>query len=536
MPSALAQPKYSVGMDKEMSVSPVVVTPPLVTTVSISSENISSGSRVTATHSLSSAQDQNSATESPPQSTPILSRFRPLAPAPPGGAPRIAPYLRMSSSFTAQAIPSFSTPFSSTSSREAGSNASRTGSSPRGQTIANESVDEDDWEDLPATDIREMDPTTAQHQLFRANAAIRRLRSSLSNARTASSRHRFESRVMKFETEESLKRYQVENFILKRQVDILRVDLLRLRPSDQRPSESEMAARVGADRYRRRLVRAKSRLYETQKMIEEREMEIDRLKQRIRGGRLQRDSTRSGFARGGQNHDSKHRAGRNDDEGALAALGILASQVLSQHQVENLNAQSRNLTDRGRTAHTEKEIGSKTVASAISTTKRKQVTARESITTQIAESDTDVAETDVEHMDTEPEDQFEDAEEALSPTTSHSRRATTDAEEDNSNVNKAATDPKVDNGEHTNAAHLEGESKMFNGSETTDNFDPDETIEVPLSPVALFQSINDSLSNSPNPRKSPQRQNVKTEYNETPLTSRNKMKRRRHNSSASNAY
>ncbi|KAK9355959.1 hypothetical protein V1523DRAFT_290485 [Lipomyces doorenjongii] len=533
MPSALAQPKYSVGMEKEMSVSPVAVTPPLITTMSIPSENISSGSRVTATHSLSSAPDQNSATESPSQSTPILSRFRPLAPAPPGGSPQVAPYLRIPFSSTAQVIPSFPTPFSSTSSRDAESNASRTGSSPRGQTSPNESVDEEDWEDLPATAIREMDPITAQHQLFRANAAIRRLRSSLSNARTASSRHRFESRVMKFETEESLKRYQVENFIVKRQVDILRVDLLRLRPSDQRPSESEMAARVGADRYRRRLIRAKSRLYETQKMIEEREMEIGCLKQRIREGKLQRDSTRSGFARGSQNHDSKHRAGSKDDEGALAALGILASQVLSQHQGENLNAQSRNLTHRQRTAHPDKARGSKTVASAIPTTQRKQVTAQESVTTQIAESDTDVADTDVEHMDTEPEDQFEDAEEALSPTSSHSRRATTEAEEADSNVNKAATDPKVDNGEHINAAHLEGESKMFNGSETTENFDPDETIDVPLSPVALF---NDSPSNSPNPRKSPQRQNVKTEDNETPLTPRNKMKRRRHSLSASNAY
>ncbi|KAK9345069.1 hypothetical protein V1522DRAFT_138810 [Lipomyces starkeyi] len=530
MPSALAQPNYSVGVEKEMSVSPVVVTPPPVTTMSNSSENISSGSRVTVTHSLSSAQDQNSATESPPQSGPILSRFRPLAPAPPGGAPQIAPYLRMSSSSTAQAIPLFSTPFSSTSSRAAEPNASRTGSSPRGQTS-----DEEDWEDLPATVIREMDQTTAQHQLFRANAAIRRLRSSLSNARTASSRHRFESRVLKFETEESLKRYQVENFIVKRQVDILRVDLLRPRPSDQRPSESEMTARVGADKYRRRLIRAKGRLYETQKMIEEREMEIDRLKQRIREGRLHRDSTRSGFARDGQNHDSKHRAGSNDGEGALAALGILASQVLSQHQVENLNAQSRNLTHRRRTAHPEKQVGPKTVASAISTTQRKQVTAQESMTPQIAESDTDVADTDVEHMDTEPEDQFEDAEEALTPTTIHTRRATTDSGEDTSNFNKAATNPKVDNGEHINAGHLEGESLMFNGSETTDNFDPDETIEVQLSPVALFQSINDSPSNSPNPRKSPRRQNVKTEDNdETPLTPRNKTKRSRHSSSASN--
>ncbi|KAK9377972.1 uncharacterized protein V1513DRAFT_18570 [Lipomyces chichibuensis] len=521
MPSALAQPKYSVGLEKEMSVLPVVVTPPPVATMAISSENISSGSW-TVTRSLSSGQDQNSAMESPPQSAPILSRFRPLAPAPPGGAPQFAPYLRMSSSSTAQAIPAFSTPFSSTSWRAAGPSASGIGSSPWGQTSPNESVDDEDWEDLAATAIREMDQTTAQHQLFRANAAIRRLRSSLSNARTASSLHRFESKVLKFETEESLKRYQVENFIVKRQVDILRVDLLR-----SRPSESEIAARVGADKYRRRLIRAKSRLYETQKMIVEREMEIDRLKERIREGRLHRDSTSSGFAHDGQNHDSKHRAGSNDDDGALAALGILASQVLSQHQVKDLNAQSRNLTHKRRTVHPEKRIGSKTVASAISTTQQKEVTAQESMTPQIAELGTDVADTDVEHMDTEPEDQFEDAEEALTPATSHSRRATTDAEEDTCNFNKAATDSKVDNGKHINVGHLEGESLMFNGCETTDNFDPDETIEVLSSPVALFQSINDSQSNSQNPRKSPRRQNVTTEDNETIMTPRNKTKRRR---------
>ncbi|KAK9246787.1 hypothetical protein V1506DRAFT_505280 [Lipomyces tetrasporus] len=508
-----------------MPSSPVVITPPPFTTTSTSPENISSRSTATLSHSPSSGQDQNSATPTLSSPQPLVSRFRPLAPAPLQGTTPMAPPLRLSSSSTAQIF----SPSSTTGSSGSGT-ANVTASSPRGQTIASDPADEEDWEDLPSAAIREMDQTNAQHQLFRANAAIRRLRSSLSVARTASTRYRFDSRMLRFETEESLKRYQVENFIIKRQVDILRVNLLRARPSDQKPSESEMAARIEADKYRWRLIRAKSRLFETQKMLEGKEMEIYRLRQRLGEGRLQRDgrvqggSSLAGVARDGQNHNSKQRAGSNDDEGALAALGILASQVLSQQQMESSDEQtSCQETSERRTAHPEKEVGAISSASAIPTAQR--VVAQESVTTQAAESDTDVSATDVEHTDTELDDQFEDAEEALAPTTSHSRMKNAESKADISNDNKATTEQIVDNGEDLNT--LERASRWFRKSENTDNFDPDETIEVPSSPVALatFRSINE--------RRSPRKLNLETQESESPLTPRKTLKHRRRRSSAS---
>ncbi|KAK9369977.1 hypothetical protein V1509DRAFT_394837 [Lipomyces kononenkoae] len=465
---------------------------PPVTRTSLSSENISSETRSKLTDSVSTVQE-NSSTET--QSAPSLSRFRPLAPAPPVGILQPAPLQRMSGSSTSQAIPSLSTT-SSTGSFAAGSNASRTSSFSRSHTLANEPLDEEDWDDLPATVIREMDQTTAQHQLFRANAAIRRLRSSLSMARTASSRYRFESRALKFESEESLKRYQVENFIAKRQVDILRVDLLRLRPPDLQLSENEMASRVEADKYRRRFMRAKSRLFETQQLMEEKQTEIDDLKQRMREDRLhsgsrKRNSIRTGPSRDDQNHSSKRRPSNNDGEGGLAALGMLASQVLREQHVENPTPRtSSNRIKKPRSRY--REQGS--VESAVSTARRKRVAAQESLIAQMAESDTDVADTDVEHMDTEPEDQDEDSKTAL--TRGHSRRATMETE-DYAGANNVATEPVVDNG---------GESDLANGPEI-DNFDPDETIEVLSSPVTLgmFKSINKSWTHSSNSRKSAQR-------------------------------
>ncbi|KAK9324357.1 hypothetical protein V1517DRAFT_336999 [Lipomyces orientalis] len=511
-----------------MPPSPIVITPPPLTTTS--PENISSRSTATISYSPSSKQDQSSATLSSPQ--PLVSRLRSLAPAPPQGTTPMAPPPRLSSNSTTPTFSSSSTTGSSASSRAAGSNVV-TASSPRGQTVANDPADEEDWEDIPAAAIREMDQNTAQHQLFRANAAIRRLRSSLSVARTATTRYRFDSRVLRFETEESLKRYQVENFIIKRQVDILRVNLLRARPSDQKPSESEMAARIEADKYRWRLIRAKSRLFETQKMLEAKEMEIGRLRQRIGGDRLQREgrvkkgrSSHAGVARFGQNHNSKQGTGTNDDEGALAALGILASQVLSQQQIKSSDEEtSCQETNRRPTAQPEREIGAISAASSITTAQRAM--AQVSVTTQAADSDTDVSATDVEHTDTELDDQFEDAEEALAPTASHSRMKSAESKADTINDNKAATEQIVDNGEDLNISTLERATSVFRKSDNTDNFDPDETIEVRSSPVALatFRSINE--------RRSPRKLNLENQDSESLFRPRKKLKHKRRRSSAS---
>ncbi|KAK9240670.1 hypothetical protein V1525DRAFT_178692 [Lipomyces kononenkoae] len=496
----IAHPQ-SVGIiQREIPYSQVVTTSSAVASTSSSSESILAESKSKLTHIVSTAQE-HSAAERSPHLAPVLSRFRPLAPAPPAGVLQ-TPHLRMSGSSTSQTIPYFST-VSSSASPAAGSDASRTSSLSRAHTTADEPVDEEDWEDLPATAIREMDQTTAQHQLFRANAAIRRLRSALSIARRASSRYRFETRALKFESEESLKRYQVENFIVKRQVDILRVDLLRLRPPDSLESEMGMASTVAADKYRRRLIRAKSRLFETQQMMEEKQMEINDLKQRMREDRLnrqsrKRDSIRSGLARGDQNQDIKRRAGTNDDGGALAALGILASQVLGQQQVENPKPRtSGSRIKRPRSVHGEQ--GSE--ASATSTAQRKRVARQESMITQIAE-DTDVADTDVEHMDTDPEDQFEGLKRAQ--TRGHSRRTSMDTE-DNASASNAATEPIVDNGDTITVGYFGRQSDLANGSEI-DNFDPDETIEVSSSPVTVgrFRSINNSSYHSANRRKSHQ--------------------------------
>ncbi|KAK9468897.1 hypothetical protein V1512DRAFT_258158 [Lipomyces arxii] len=171
-----------------------------------------------------------------------------------------------------------------------------------------EFAEDEEWEDVPATAIRDMDQMTAQHKLFKANALIRRLRSALARSRVKSSQYHLQTRLLKIETEESLRRHQVENAIVKREVDRLRMDLIAIK---QDTGFDHMAEKE-TERYRLRLVRAKGRLFETQKKLEERDLVIDKLK-----------------------HKAKRHGSGHEEDGGLAALGILASQVLSQQRQQH---------------------------------------------------------------------------------------------------------------------------------------------------------------------------------------------------------
>ncbi|KAK7203746.1 hypothetical protein BZA70DRAFT_58819 [Myxozyma melibiosi] len=193
-----------------------------------------------------------------------------------------------------------------------------------------------------------MDSTAAQHQLFRANAVIQRLRASLQKTKLASSHHHLQSRLLMIETQELTRRQEVEKAILQREVDKLRQDLMSSSrsvtddaadgPVQQHYSiMADYEANSTADKYRRRLVRAKRRLRDALKMVEEKEDEIDRLKGQP-GARGRADQQRqSGSSSHHQSRPRRRGGGRSRDkneEGALAALGILASQVLSQQQLD----------------------------------------------------------------------------------------------------------------------------------------------------------------------------------------------------------
>ncbi|KAK9447108.1 uncharacterized protein V1518DRAFT_116137 [Limtongia smithiae] len=182
--------------------------------------------------------------------------------------------------------------------------------------------DDEDWEDIPATAIREMDASSAQLQLFRANATIRRLRLSLQKSNVISSQHHLQSRLLKIETEESMRRFHVENAIIKREVERLRFDLLIARQEN----DSDNYTRDDAERYRRRLLRATNRYFDAQRRVGEQQHAIDELKEKVR--QLEKKDPQTQHAR-------RSVASSSSEEHSLNTLGLLATHVLSQHEQDS---------------------------------------------------------------------------------------------------------------------------------------------------------------------------------------------------------
>ncbi|KAK9456702.1 hypothetical protein V1511DRAFT_486516 [Dipodascopsis uninucleata] len=179
----------------------------------------------------------------------------------------------------------------------------------------------DDWDDLSLVAIREFDLATAQGQLCRANLTIRNLKVALNQASKQSSQKDLQTRLLKMEASEAIRRHEVECSIARREVDRLRMDLIY--PKVQ----SDIA-----QKYRRRLLRAKMRLNEYQKRIKERDFEIVRLQKlqkRLRE-RRRRHALHSSPSKAIAKPSADLLEQSHTENNVFNALGMLATHALHQ--------------------------------------------------------------------------------------------------------------------------------------------------------------------------------------------------------------
>ncbi|KAG0637453.1 hypothetical protein HOY80DRAFT_268866 [Tuber brumale] len=211
------------------------------------------------------------------------------------------------------------------------------------------------WDDLSPSAIESFDLCTLRSKLNLANQLVKTLSSSLSSLRTTATHYTLQHKLLLLENSEAAARHQVESDITRREVEVLRLDQGSWNTNQQATlvEESEL--------YKRRLRRAKRSLREHREDLGELRDENEKLKKRIRDNRQHQHQfeasrspgcpTSSSTTADQQQHTTRRDDGcrgpprvpglrnapesdtNNEDDG-LAALGLLASQVLSQEMVE----------------------------------------------------------------------------------------------------------------------------------------------------------------------------------------------------------
>ncbi|RPA96451.1 hypothetical protein L873DRAFT_1845379 [Choiromyces venosus 120613-1] len=218
-------------------------------------------------------------------------------------------------------------------------------------------LESETWDDLSPSAIESFDLGTLRSKLNLANQLIKTLSSSLSSLRTTATHYTLQHKLLMLENSEAAARHQVESDITRREVEVLRHDQSAWNTSQQTAlvEENEL--------YKRRLRRAKRSLREYREDLGELRDENEKLKKRIRDNRQHQHQleasrspgcpTSSSAAADQQQQQLKPRRETNDHGGpsrarlrnapesdtnneddGLAALGLLASQVLSQEMVE----------------------------------------------------------------------------------------------------------------------------------------------------------------------------------------------------------
>lgn len=201
--------------------------------------------------------------------------------------------------------------------------------------------------EISTKDIQQMTDSTRRRTLVSAVEVLKEMRESANKYKSLLSHFQLQNRLLTIETHEAAQRYEVENNLIKRQVE-------RLKSLDRHDDEPTSNNNLHpAEVYRRRLQKAKLKLQDAHMELEEKNEEIERLKKRLREGRLHREAIEAAAAashhRNNQQHHHHHhhhhphhhqqqqqqspnRHSPRTENNGLAALGLLASQVLSQQQ------------------------------------------------------------------------------------------------------------------------------------------------------------------------------------------------------------
>ncbi|KAL7266963.1 hypothetical protein RUND412_010470 [Rhizina undulata] len=227
------------------------------------------------------------------------------------------------------------------------------------------STDSHDWMDLSPTEIDSCDLTTLRAKLTLANSLVKNLSASLSSIRTTAAHYSLQHKLLLLEMSEAAARRQVESDITRREIEVLK--------QNNEDTQARTSVTEENERYKRLLRKAKYRLRAYKEELRDIKDENKRLKKRIRENRMHQlelskspvtsISNPSGSApkeppiqqpssvitNGIPSREDNRRlpttAATEEDEGdRLAALGYLASQVLS-HRIEP-SSDNRNTTPR----------------------------------------------------------------------------------------------------------------------------------------------------------------------------------------------
>lgn len=219
---------------------------------------------------------------------------------------------------------------------------------------------------LTPESIRNQSDEVSKTKLGDAAELLRQATRTVQKYKNLVSQMKLQNQLLTIETHESAQRFEVENSLVKREVDRLRYEQIDHQHSLAAAAEN----RSDSDTYRRRLQKAKLKLKDAHREIEDRDRELLRIKKRLREGRLQREVLEEALVKGqGQRTEQsedrdryfestppppanayfgssssivpstpqsvKSRAGpirRQDGESGLDALGFLASQALFDRQ------------------------------------------------------------------------------------------------------------------------------------------------------------------------------------------------------------
>lgn len=210
--------------------------------------------------------------------------------------------------------------------------------------------------------VKNLSDEECRSELVLAAELLRQAVGSIDKYKGLLSQAKLQNQLLTIETHEAAQRFEVENSLVKREVERLRYEQI----DHQNYLAAAAENRSDSDTYRRRLQRAKLKLKDAAREIEERDKEILRVKKRLREGRLHREALEDALLKGKDLQQveaehlrredvstppprttvfdsgssvitsTPHSVSRKDDarqkgESGLDALGFLASQALFEH-------------------------------------------------------------------------------------------------------------------------------------------------------------------------------------------------------------
>ncbi|KAK9481326.1 hypothetical protein V1514DRAFT_323543 [Lipomyces japonicus] len=202
------------------------------------------------------------------------------------------------------------------------------------------SINQDEWEDIERSDTKNTNLSKAKEHHNHANSVIQNLKDSLTKTRLKSSQLSFHVRLLKFEIVEVVQRQKVEINLARREIDKLRFDLMKLQREHDDFQRHTTIGRQDVSKYRTRLIKTQNRLQQSNQKLDKQEQELQILRDICgKHTKSQLAVARTRPTKPVQNGSDGKQRSSSDEQTGLAALGMLANQVLQQQHVNVTNQQ-----------------------------------------------------------------------------------------------------------------------------------------------------------------------------------------------------